>query len=78
MQNLEEVIRIKEQLEEKLRSHPGLSGIEVGPADREGMTKDLAIRVYVSDPGIGHKELGIPENYQGVPVQVQYRKIELH
>ncbi len=81
MKPLNEVIRVKTELEEKLIGNKAVSAMDIGqPAGNKpsaGET-ELVIRVFVNDPVIGHKELGVPRVYKGVPVEVSYRKIVLH
>ena len=81
MKSLDEVIQVKAELEKKLIGNKAVSAMDIGqPAGNKPSTggTEFVIRVFVNDPVIGHKELGVSRVYKGVPVEVSYRKIVLH
>jgi len=81
MKALDEVMQVKAELEEKLMGNKVVSAMDIGqPAGNKlsAGERKFVIRVFVNDPVIGHKELGVSRVYKGVPVEVSYRKIVLH
>lgn len=79
MKPLEEVIRIKEELEKKLIHNSKITGIDVSTLGKESsVVEDYVIRILVNDPKISYQDLGIEREYQGVPLVIEYRKVELH
>lgn len=78
MKPLEEVIRIKEELEKKLIHNPKVSGIDVTSLGKESnAVEDYVIRVMVNEPKVSYGDLGIEREYKGVSVIIEYRKVEL-
>jgi hypothetical protein len=78
MQDLEEIIRIKNELEEKVLSNEFVTGIEVAYTDPGNTSKGYCIRILVSDKKITLVDLHLPSQYKGVPLEVIRRRIELH
>lgn len=76
--DLEQVQRVKDEIEAELLQLPGVTGVGVGyRVIRNRTTKQLVIKVYVkhkSDvlPG------AIPEEIRGVPTEVIERRFVLH
>lgn len=69
MKSLEEVRRIKQQVEQGLLRRPGVTGVGVGYQTIDGQKTTIpAILVYVSDPSAVAPEL--PISIDGVPVEV--------
>jgi len=77
--NLEEIKRVKQEVESDLLKLPGVTGVDVGYKYVDGKKTDiLAIRVYVEkkkDPQ--EKEL-IPKEFEGIPTDVIERRFVLH
>jgi hypothetical protein len=79
MKTLEEVIQIKNEVEDDLLKLAGVTGIGVG--DRavveEGQTREYAIRIYVEDRAEALRRSHLPSEIRGVPVEVIERHFEL-
>lgn len=78
----DEFRKIKEAIESKLLSLPGVVGVDIGQKIIGGnKTEILAIRVYVkrklAKEDIPESEL-IPKDIQGVPSDVIERRFALH
>jgi hypothetical protein len=78
MQNLEESIAAKNELEPTLINKPGVRAIEVGYTDPDHTEKGYCIRIIVSESKISLADLDLSTHYKGVPLQLIVRKIELH
>lgn len=79
MKSLDEVTQIKAEVEKDLIKMPGVTGIDVGYRIVDGKpTEVLAIRVYVSNKAEALKQLKIPTEIQGVPVDLIERTFVLH
>lgn len=80
MKSLEEVAVIKRELEKDLLSNPVVNSVNIGAIDASPDYPDekYGIRVYVNNPATTHADLGLNKLFKGVPVIVQYRKMELH
>ncbi len=70
-----DIIKIKEKWESKLLSYPNVVGVAVGLCQRKGKyTDEKCIVVYVKkkiDPAYLKPEEIIPEELDGIPVDVQ-------
>jgi len=77
--SLEEVLKIKSQVEGELLKQPGVTGVDVGcggPADSPNQV--LGIRVYVANKKAVPEALANLKSIQGVPVEVIERRFDLH
>jgi hypothetical protein len=79
MKNLDEIRRIKEQVEAELLELPGVVGVATGYKIVGGNRTDtLAIRVYVKEKKDVPAGDAIPKQIQGVPTDVIERRFVLH
>ena len=79
MKSLDEIRRIKKEVEKELLKLPGVTGINVGPKIVKGKKTDvLAIIVYVADKKDVDKTNLVPKIIQGVPTDVIQRKFVPH
>jgi hypothetical protein len=79
MKNLDEIRRIKAEVEEELLKLPGVTGVDVGYKYVGGKKTDVvAIRVYVEEKKDVPEEDAVPKQIQGVPTDVIQRRFVLH
>ena len=79
MKRLEEIERVKEEVEDALLELPGVTGVDVGRKYVGGVKTDvLAIRVYVQEKRDVPKADSVPEQIQGIPTDVVERRFVLH
>jgi len=79
MENLDEIRRIKTEVEAELLKLPGVTGVDVGYKYVGGKQTDtLAIRVYVEEKKDLPKEDAIPKQIRGIPTDVIERRFVLH
>jgi len=79
MKSLDEIRRIKEEVEAELLRLPGVTGVDIGYKFVEGKkTDELAIRVYVEKKRDVTEENAVPREIQGVPTDVTERRFILH
>lgn len=79
MKNLDEIRRIKTEVEAELLKLPGVTGVDVGYKYVEGKKTDvLAIRVLVKEKKDVPEEEAVPKEIQGVPTDVIQRRFVLH
>ena len=77
--SLEDVRRVKSQVESDLLSRPGVTGVDIGTKTVNGVpTGQPAIIVYVNKKGGVPANEMIPKDIQGVPTDVVERSFELH
>jgi hypothetical protein len=77
MKTLEEVIEIKNQVEDDLLKRHGVTG--VGVSDRAvegGHGREYVIRIYVEDKAEAMRRSHLPGEIRGVPVEVIERRFE--
>jgi hypothetical protein len=78
MKTLEDVIQIKNEVEDDLLMLPGVTG--VGVSDRaveENQTREYVIRIYVDDKAEAIRRSHLPGEIRGVPVEVIERRFDL-
>jgi hypothetical protein len=79
MKSLDEIIRVKTEVEAELLKLPGVTGVDVGYKYVGGKKTDvLAIRVYVKQKRNVSEKEAIPRNIQDIPTDVIERKFVLH
>jgi len=79
MKSLEEIQRVKREVERELLKLPGVTGVDVGQKIVDGKKTDvIAIIVYVEKKRDVPEEFAIPKEIQGVPTDVVERKFVLH
>jgi hypothetical protein len=79
VKSLDEIRRIKRDVEAELLELPGVIGVDVGRKYVDGKKTDvMAIRVYVEKKKDVPDKLAIPKEIHGVPTDVIERKIVLH
>jgi hypothetical protein len=79
MGNLDEIRRIKTEVEAELLKLPGVTGIDVGYKYVGGKKTDiLAIRVYVAEKKDVSAEDAVPKQIRGIPTDVIQRRFVLH
>ena len=79
MKSLDEIRRIKRDVEAELLELPGVIGVDVGRKYVDGKKTDvMAIRVYVEKKKDVPDKFAIPKEIRGVPTDVIERKIVLH
>jgi N-glycosylase/DNA lyase len=79
VKSLDEIRRIKRDVEAELLELPGVIGVDVGRKYVNGKkTDEIAIRVYVEKKKEVPAKLAIPKEIRGVPTDVIERKIVLH
>lgn len=78
MKSLDEIRRIKQEVERDLLKLPNVVGVDIGRKIVNGQKTDvLAIRVLVSVKKDMPEALAVPAEIQGVPTDVILRPIEL-
>jgi hypothetical protein len=80
MATVDELVAIKERVEQELLGRPGVTGVDVGYKEVGGeRTDQIAIRVHVArkTDDIPHEER-IPEQIEGAVTDVVERRYELH
>lgn len=76
---LEEIRKIKHQIEDELLRRPGVTGVDIGYKITAGQkTAQLAIIVYVEKKGDYRPGNEIPKVIQGVPTDVIERTFMRH
>lgn len=79
MRNLDEIRRIKAEVEAELLKLPGVTAVDIGHKIVGGKKTDvLAIRVYVEKKKDVPEEEVVPKQIQGVPTDVIERRFVLH
>jgi hypothetical protein len=79
MENLDEIRRIKTEVEAELLKLPGVTGVDVGYKYVGGKKTDtLAIRVYVAEKKDVSEKDAVPKQIRGVPTDVIQRRFVLH
>ena len=79
MKNLDEIRRIKTEVEAELLKLPGVSGVDVGYKYVGGKKTDkLAIRVYVEEKKDVPEEDAVPKQIRDIPTDVIQRRFVLH
>jgi hypothetical protein len=73
--SLEDVIRIKSEVEAELLAKPGVTGVDVGQRAGGG---GPVIRVYVASRDQIPGDLASMTDIRGVPVELVERRFELH
>jgi hypothetical protein len=73
--SLDDVIRIKSEVEGELLAKPGVTGVDVGQRPAGGSP---VIRVYVASRDQIPADLGSMTEIRGVPVEIIERRFELH
>ncbi|MEV6827927.1 hypothetical protein [Amycolatopsis sp. NPDC051102] len=80
MATVDELVAIKERVEQELLARPGVTGVDVGYKEVGGQRTDqVAIRVHVArkTDDVPHEER-IPEQIEGAVTDVVERRYELH
>lgn len=80
MTGLEDIRRVKEEVEKELLKIPGVTGVDLGYKYVGGKKTDvLAIRVYVEkkNKDVPEKEM-IPKKIDNIPTDVTERRFVLH
>ena len=79
MATIEEIRRIKQEVENKLLGLPGVTGVDVGLKIVGGKKTSIhSIRVYVNQKKDVDKKDTIPKKIKGIPTDVIERRFELH
>lgn len=79
MKSLNEIRRIKAEVEAELLKLPGVTGVDVGYKYVKGKkTNVLAIRVLVKEKKDVSEEEAVPREIRGVPTDVIERRFVLH
>ncbi len=79
MKSLDEIQRIRREVERELLKLPGVTGVDVGQKIVDGKKTDIiAIIVYVEKKKDVPQEFAIPKKIQGIPTDVVERKFVLH
>ncbi|OYD15457.1 hypothetical protein CH333_05690 [candidate division WOR-3 bacterium JGI_Cruoil_03_44_89] len=79
MKSLNEIRRIKAEVEAELLKLPGVTGVDVGYKYVKGKkTNVLAIRVLVKEKKDVPEEEAVPREIRGVPTDVIERRFVLH
>lgn len=79
MTKIEEIQRVKKEVELDLMQRPGVTGVDIGPKCVDGQdTGILAIRIYVERKEDLPEELALPKEIQGIPTDVIERSFTLH
>jgi hypothetical protein len=77
--SLEEVLKIKSQVEGELLKQPGVTGVDVGYSGQaDSPNQVLGIRVYVANQKAVPEAVANLKSIQGVPVEVIERRFDLH
>lgn len=71
MKTMEEAIKAKTAVEGELLKRPGVTGVDVGETSGAPV-----IRIYVEDKAGADK--GLPQDIEGVPVEIVERRFKLH
>jgi hypothetical protein len=79
MKDLDEIRRIKTEVEAELLKLPGVTGVDVGYKYVGGKkTNTLAIRVYVEEKRDVSEGDAVPKRIRGIPTDVIQRRFVLH
>lgn len=79
MKSIDEIRRIKAEVEGELLKLPGVAGVDVGYKYVGGKKTDvIAIRVLVKEKKDVPEEDSVPKEIRGVPTDVIERTFELH
>jgi hypothetical protein len=79
MKSVDEIRRIKVEVEGELLKLPGVTGVDIGCKYVGGKKTDkLAIRVFVRRKKDVSKKHTVPTEIQGVPTDVIERSFKLH
>jgi hypothetical protein len=79
MKSLEEITRVKTEVEPELLKIPGVTGVDIGHKYVGGKkTDELAIRVYVKKKREVPEKDAIPKEIRGIPTDVIEREFVLH
>ncbi len=77
--SLDEITRVKTEVEAELLKLPGVTGVDVGYKYVGGKKTDvLAIRVYVKQKRDVPEKYAIPKKIRGIPTDVIEREFVLH
>jgi hypothetical protein len=77
--SMEELRRVKKEVEAELLKLPGVTGVDIGPKIVDGKeTDETAIRVYVAKKKDVSAENAVPKTIRGVPTDVIERRFVLH
>ena len=79
MKSIDEIRRIKAEVEGELLKLPGVIGVDVGNKYIGGKKTNIkAIRILVKEKKEVSEENCVPEEIQGVPTDVIERSFKLH
>jgi hypothetical protein len=79
MENLDEIRRIKAEIEPELLKIPGVTGVDVGYKYIGGQKTDtIAIRIYVENKKDVPQQDLLPKQIQNIPTDVIERRFVLH
>lgn len=79
MNSLDEIRRIKAEVEGKLLKLPGVAGVDVGYKYVGGKkTTTMAIRILVKEKKNVPEDEAVPREIQGIPTDVIEREFKLH
>ena len=79
MKSLDEIRRIKTEVEAELLKLPGVTGVDVGYKHVGGKKTDvLSIRVYVEQKKDVPEKEAVPKQIEGIPTDVIERRFVLH
>ncbi|MCP4428566.1 MAG: hypothetical protein GY803_29120 [Chloroflexi bacterium] len=79
MKSMEEIQRIKDEVEDELLQRDGVTAVDVGPKYVGGEKTDaIAIRIYVVEKKDVPETDALPREIQGVPTDVRERRFTLH
>jgi hypothetical protein len=79
MKSLEEITRVKNEIEPELLKLPGVTGVDVGYKYVGGKkTDELAIRVYVKKKGDVPEKYAVPKRIHDIPTDVIEQEFVLH
>lgn len=79
MKTLEEIRRVKEEVEPELLKLPGVTGVDVGYKYVNGKQTDvLSIRIYVENKRNVPEQDVFPQQIQNIPTDVIERRFVLH
>ncbi len=75
----EEILRIKNEVEDELLARPGVTAVDIGQKYVNGIKTDIvAIRIYVLEKKDMPEAEVLPTAIQGVPTDVIERQFTLH
>lgn len=77
MNNSEKANQVLEEIKSTVEKNKFFSGIEITSINKKDIgNADVCVRVLVNKKNVTHSDLGIPNEKDGIPIEVVHRNIE--